>query len=92
MTYSPEILKASQLRRGRLRLCVCLVCTVCTDGGYGCGMCIVCSRVCVCIVGGGGDGGRRGVEKGAVLGEAERGEMTCCQSELTVTAQCFSAS
>lgn len=31
-------------------------------------------------------------EKGALLGEAERGEMTCCQSELTVTAQCFGAS
>lgn len=33
-----------------------------------------------------------GVEQGALFGEAERGEMTCCQSELTVTAQCFSAS
>lgn len=48
-----------------------------------------------------GDGGEagecegvavEGVSRGPLLGEAERGEMTCCQSELTVTAQCFSAS
>lgn len=32
------------------------------------------------------------LSRGPLLGEAERGEMTCCQSELTVTAQCFSAS
>lgn len=46
---------------------------------------VLCVLVCVCI-------GGEEVEEGALLGEAERGEMTCCQSELTVTAQRFSAS
>ena len=62
---------------------MCLVCTVCTYGAIYV-VCVLCVLVCVCIV--------HGVEEGALLGEAERGEMTCCQSELTVTAQFFSAS
>lgn len=62
---------------------MCLVCTVCTDGDMDV-VCVLCVLVCVCISG--------GVKEGALFGEAERGEMTCCQSELTVTAQCFSAS
>lgn len=66
---------------------MCLVCTVYTDVDIHL-VCVLCVIECVCVH----VCNVEGVEKGALLGEAERGEMTGCQSELTVTAQCFSAS
>lgn len=82
MTYSPELLKASELKRGRLSLCAFGMYSM-YGRGYGRCLCIMCISVWVCIMGG---------KKGPLLGEAEKGEMTRCQSELTVTARCFSAS
>lgn len=46
-------------------------------------------RLCLCLV---CTVWGTGVEQGPLFGEAESREMTCCQSELTVTAQCFGTS
>ena len=46
MSYSPELLKASQLKRGRLHLCVFGMYSMYR---YGCGMCVMWISVCVCV-------------------------------------------